>query len=208
VVRDAFGNEAPTTRDPTHGPAAPKGRGAKRAATRQPLRSGQVLSRDGEVLTRQRLSGGGHVNEFDIPEHARDPIYDLQWVRTSCHGKPDQANVNHHMDNGWRPAAPKFYPQVMPDQRNANVIERDGLMLMERPKVLTEQALAEQHQDALELRNIQTEAFGNRKLPKGFREGYKSKYGDGRKKVERGEFYRAPAETRPQYEYAGPDSDD
>ncbi len=170
------------------------------------MRDDQVIGRNGEILTRNRVSGDGYVNEFDIPESFKDPDYDLYWARTSTHGKADQANLNELYDNGWRPAAPKDYAKIMPDMAGKATIERDGLMLMERPWKLSQQAIAEERETAIRLREIQGEAFGGRKLAKGFEAGRKSSNGkfNASKILNRG-LERAPAETRPQYEYAGPD---
>jgi hypothetical protein len=198
-VRDSFGNEAPTTRRPVN---------------RAPMRpaDGQVRGRSGEILTRGRTSGSGYFSEFDIPEHLRDPNWDLIWGRQSVHGKPDPANINMLHDNGWRPASRENYKSVMPDLQQGGIIERDGLILMERPMALSHEALDEARRDALELREVQTEAFGGRKLPKGFDKGYYARNRDGtamdgRKNIKRGEFERAPKELRPAYEYATDDTD-
>jgi len=173
------------------------------------LRDGEALGRSGEILTRGRVSAHGYANEFEIPERARDPKWDLMWARTAAHGKPDPANLNELYENGWRPASPKNYPSVMPDMKGRETIERDGLMLMERPMQLSQIALAEARQEALDLREIQTEAFGNRKLPKGFDKGGRSRDGkfDASKKLNR-TLERAPSEAKPTYEYAGPGDDD
>lgn len=176
--------------------------GAKsaRKPMREPLRSGQVLSRDGEVLSRRRSTGFN--NYFDVPEHLKDPNWDLQWVRTSCHGKPDPANVSAHFENGWRPANGAGLRAHYGVTDAAN-IESDGQMLCERPMELTKQALAEDRRNALELRNAQAEQFGARDLPSGFEDGRRS--GDGRfdasKKVRRS-IEGAPSSLLPKREIA------
>jgi hypothetical protein len=168
---------------------------------------GVIVGRDGRPLSRVRSSGNYH-NEFDIPQHLWPEGWSPQWVTTSVHGKDTPANVNAHYANGWRPASPKNWPFVMPDQKNSDTIEREGQILMERPNRLNEEALAELHSDAVELREIQTESFGTRKLPKGFDKGTKDAKGrfDARKKVNR-RLEGAPKETRPAYEYAGADEE-
>jgi hypothetical protein len=199
VVTDAFGNPAPTT-------AAPA---VKRPRGRPVQRDGVIRGRSGEILTRTRVSAHGFVNEFDIPHEARDKDWDLYWARSTCHGKPDQANINALYDNGWRPASPTNYPRILPDLAGKATIERDGLMLMERPMALTQQSLAENYQDALDLRTMQAEAFGSRKLPRAFAQGTRSRDGkfDARKMLNREAPQPAPREARPAYEYASPDDD-
>lgn len=176
---------------------------------RKPLRSGQVLGRDGEVLQRARIDGS-FVNEFEIPEHMRDPNWDLQWVRTSTIGKGDPSNVNMMMEQGWRPVTHKHYPNIFPDLKGQTHIERDGLMLMERPMSLTQQAIAEDRRSAIELRQVQAEAFGERPLPDGFDKGGRSRDGrfDASKKLRR-TLEQTPRELKPTYEYAtaGDDND-
>lgn len=176
---------------------------------RQAVGEKVARSRTGEVLTRQRVSSGSFINEFDVHERDRDPEWATQWVRTSCHGKPDPGNVNAYHDNGWRPVSPKNYPNTMPDQRGGNSIERDGQMLMERPMQLHEEGLAENRADALKLRNVQAEAFGDFKKPKGFSDGRVS--GDGRydnRKVVNRTLEGSPTALMPKHSYATPGDDD
>lgn len=200
-VYDSFGNEAPAAR----------GRPPQRQPMRTELRSGEVRGRDGEILTRSRTSAHGYINEFDVPEHMKDPNWDLMWARTAAHGKPDPANMNALYDNGWRPASHKNYPKIMPDLKS-ETIERDGLMLMERPMELSMQSLAEAREDALELREAQADQFGKRKLPRGFDRGYKARNRDGSTMDATVRLNRsreaAPAYTKPTYEYAQPGDDD
>ncbi len=180
-----------------------------RPVNRRELRNGEVVGRNGEILTRNRVSGDGYINEFDIPSSVIDPDWSLHWARTSCNGKADNANINELYDNGWRPASPKNYEKVMPDMRGKETIERDGLMLMERPVRLTQEAIEEQHQAALELREIQGEAFGKRKLPNGFEKGRKAGKGNfNASKILNRTVEQAPKEARPQYAYATPGDDD
>ena len=161
-------------------PSAAADRAVKRAVTgtapRRELRNGEVLGLDGEVLSRARSTG--FRNEFEVPSHLIPQGFVAQWVRTSCHGKPDEANVTDHHENGWRPLAT---PGVLAHYRvgtGRTSIERDGLMLCCRPKELNDQALAEERRSAYELKQAQAEQFGARKLPDGFDEGMVS--GDGR----------------------------
>lgn len=194
-MHDAFGNEAPAARG--------------KPVNRKPLRSGEAIGIDGQIVSRSRALAGYH-SEFDFPPHLIPDGFSAQWVRTTCHGKPDNANYNHHYSQGWRPAPSKIFASAFPDIADGDRIERDGLILMLRPTTLNDEALAEQHASALELRQVQSEAFGHRKLAKGFEEGRVS--GDGRfnasRKVNREGYYKAPAEAKPQLQYATPGDDD
>jgi len=140
------------------------------------LRNGEVLGLDGEILSRSRSTG--FRNEFEVPAHLIPQGFVAQWVRTACHGKPDEANVTDHHENGWRPLATPGILAHYHAPTGRTAIERDGLMLCCRPKALNDQALADERRAAVELRQAQAEQFGARKLPEGFDEGAVS--GDGR----------------------------
>jgi hypothetical protein len=174
-------------------------------APRGQLRKGEVLGRDGEVLSRSRSTG--FRNDFEVPSHLRQDGWDYQWVRNSCHGKPDPANVSAHLENGWRPVASKATMQHYGVADGAT-IERDGLILCERPMTLTQEALAEERRSAVELRQAQGEAFGKRKLPDGFDDGAVSSDGrfDARRKIRR-TVEGAPSEFLPKRELAVGDDD-
>ncbi len=187
-------------------------RGARRSARET---TGGVRGRDGEVITRARRGDGAgfFTGEFDIPEHLKDPRYIVRGVRTSCLGKPDPANYNSAYQQGFRPCTAKHYPGVFLDKTGDDVLERDGIMLMEQHVELAQEALDEEYLAAQELREIQTEAFGSRKLPKGFKKGYLGRNRDGstmdaRKLVVRDDPVPTPKSLRPVYEYAGPGDDD
>jgi hypothetical protein len=170
------------------------------------LKRGQALGLDGEVLTRSRTEG--FSNEFEVPGHLLPEGFAAQWVREECHGKPDDANVTAHMENGWRPTVT---PEILKHYRvpsSAKHVKRDGLILMLRPKQLELEALAEERRSAVELRQAQAEQFGARKLPKGFDEGYLDKTGamDARRTIRR-TVEGSPAELRPQLELSTGDDD-
>lgn len=170
---------------------------------RPKLRNGEVLGLDGEVLSRSRSTGFN--NEFEVPRHLIPEGYVCQWVRTSCHGKPDPANVNQHRDQGWRPFQTK---QVLEHYNAEGSVERDGLLLCVRPKVLNDEAIAEERANAYDLRQAQAEQFGKRKLPDGFDDGAVSGDGrfDARRKIRRS-LEGAPASLLPERQLAVGDDD-
>jgi len=173
---------------------------------------GEVVGRDGTVLTRRRDGSGAIGSEFDIPEELRDPDWEVQGVRTSVFGKPDPKNVNDAYAAGFRPISRKHYPGIFPDL-TGDVIERDGIMLMERPAELARQAAAEGLSAAHDLRHAQVDAFGeafnDRKLPKGFESGRRSGNGkfDASRKIKRTHEIGTGNAYTPTREYAMPGDD-
>jgi hypothetical protein len=177
--------------------------------------TGGARGRDGEVITRIRRGDGQgwYTGEFDIPTHLLNPNFVPRGVRTSCLGKPDPENYNKAYQQGFRPCRAKDYPGLFLDKHGDDILERDGIMLMEQPIQLAQEALDEERMAAQELREVQTEAFGSRKLPKGFKRGYLGRNRDGssmdaRKSVVRDDPEPTPRSMRPSYEYAGPGDDE
>lgn len=70
--------------------------------------------------------------------------YVYQWKRASVYGQPD---VQHQVDlreNGWRPVPSVRHPNMMPDGATG-AIEKDGMVLMERPEYLDQEARDEDY---------------------------------------------------------------
>jgi hypothetical protein len=138
-------------------PAAAPARPAHQAV-RPALRSGEVRGRNGEILVRNnRYNEGG--DQFDVPEQLREKGWSLQWVRESCHGKPDPQNVHNHMENGWRPVPSNRWPGVFHPKDHQGAIAREGMVLMERPDSLTQQAVEDGIRAARSQRSRQSAAF-------------------------------------------------
>lgn len=198
--RDAFGTAAPIVNKPRK-----TSRGLDRVG-------GQALSLDGEVVNRRRTLGDeGIVNPFDIPAHLQHPEFVTRGVSTSVYGQPDVHNYNAALAGGWRPCKVKHFPGCFPDlevKGPDTIIERDGITLMHRHRSLEDEALAEQHRDALRLREGTAEMFGDRKLAKGFEKGKRSADGkfDASTKIVRSRE-ASPIDAKPKYTYAGPDED-
>lgn len=136
---------------------------------RTPVREAtrEVVGRNGEILARRKIS----ENPFDVPERFKDPNWDMQWVRTECYGKSDPANVANYQDTGWRPVPASRMPGYLGAKEDSDAsIEYGGLMLMERPMVLTEEAREEARAEASRqvLQQQQHFRLSSDALPKGF----------------------------------------
>jgi hypothetical protein len=126
-----------------------------------------AYDRQGNRLTRR--GGGGSHDPFKIPDDLKEQDWDYQWIRTSTYGQEDVSNQVNMGENGWRPIQadrPNWRGRFMPADYKG-VIVKDGLMLVERPMLLTEQAKAEHHRDTSALTRQQREQFGL-SLPNGF----------------------------------------
>lgn len=179
---------------------------AVQRATTGTLKRGEALGFDGEIVSRSRSTG--FKNEFEVPAHLIPQGFVAQWVRNSCHGKPDPANVGDHMANGWRSNVPKSVLDHFRVPAGQDHVERDGLTLMMRPQQLNDEALADERRAAVELKQAQAEQFGARKLPSGFDDGAVSGDGrfDARRKIRRS-VEGAPASLLPDRPLAVGDDD-
>lgn len=137
-----------------------------RETVREPVRSGtrEVVGRDGKALSRKR---GGNVDRFYIPPHIVPYGWTYEWKRESLFGQEDTAHLIHMQENGWRPVMAETHPGYFMPEGYKGAIRRDGLIMMERPAELTEEARNEERAAAKYLMEAQKEQLGLQ-LPKGF----------------------------------------
>lgn len=163
--------QSPTTEAPGLSPAA-----ADRVTSREPERSAAPVTRrgedgrmevvlpTGEVLRRNRT---GTVDAFYVPPNLIPSGWSYQWNVVTVTGERQVAAQVNAMENGWRAVPAERHDGIFMPPGFKGPIERDGLMLMERPAVLTEEAQYEEQRKADGLINMQKEAIGAA-LPEGF----------------------------------------
>lgn len=91
----------------------------------------------------------GHRQDHNIDEADRfkvnvDEIPDgwsYEWKRKSIYGKEDPGYEVELARGGWEPVPASRHPSMMP-KGHYETIERDGMILMERPKELSDEARA------------------------------------------------------------------
>jgi len=110
-------------------------------ATTPRLKAGEALGRDGQIVRRKKSYDG---DEFQVPDHLKEPGWSYQWNRASVYGQPDNMEMIRMLDNGWTYVDPKRMPELAQGSpKDAQHIERAGLVLMERPEALTIEAREE-----------------------------------------------------------------
>jgi hypothetical protein len=121
--------------------SAPRGLEARRMVR------GEVLGRNGEVLSRKR---SGTADIFDIPQEIVPKGWQYQWCAASVLGNTEVLMDQNLMfaENGWRPVpCERHEGRFMPVGHKGSIM-RGGQMLMERPAQLCEEARQEELQKA------------------------------------------------------------
>jgi hypothetical protein len=104
------------------------------------LKAGEFRGRNGRILKFR----GSDTNSFDVPEHLKEEGWTYQWQAWSIYGEP-APDLMDMLANGWDyvPADSDIgnYFSASNDASGHVVIR--GLVLMERPKELTDMYVAE-----------------------------------------------------------------
>lgn len=127
-----------------------------------------VRGRDGEWLSRKRPA---NQDEFFIPPHMIPAGFEYQWNVVTVHGMEMISEQIAMAENGWRPVpAGRHEGMFMPKgYAKDGAIVRKGLRLEERPKVLSDEARAEEASKASRLMSDTVQELGlTEKMPEGF----------------------------------------
>lgn len=96
-------------------------------------------------LYRQRKEANDDffVDRRVIPQGAS-----YEWKRETAYGARNPAYEIGLADNHWKPVPASRHPHLLPEGSNESVIRRDGMVLMERPAYLTQEARQEDYTKA------------------------------------------------------------
>lgn len=116
-----------------------EGREEMRATQREDDPRSRAERRAAEIKKHLAGDSGDAIDRFYIDPLMIPDGWSYEWKRKTIWGKEDPAHEVELARQGWE-AVPAFrHPQMMP-KGNWQTIERDGMILMERPKVLTDEA--------------------------------------------------------------------
>lgn len=114
-----------------------------RAAPRDSMREedprARAERRAAEIRKHNEGQGYGEEDRFYISPRMVPDGWSYEWKRKTIWGKEDPAHDVEMARLGWEPVPASRHPEMMPSG-NWQTIERDGMILMERPKVLTDEA--------------------------------------------------------------------
>lgn len=90
------------------------------------------------------------VDEFRIDLDTIPDGWTYEWKRHETLGAKDPSYEVSLAQNGWEPVPVSRHPSFMPKDWKGQVIERKGMVLMERPQEITDIVRARDRQNALE----------------------------------------------------------
>mgnify|MGYP003343764843 CR=1 FL=1 len=93
-------------------------------------------------------NGGGERDKYWAPDPPDG--FDYQWKRKSVMNQEDLDHIRQTQMNGWEAVPLSRHPELMPRGWKGETIEVGGLVLMERPKVFTDEARQEERRLARE----------------------------------------------------------
>lgn len=147
--------------DATEAPEAPQ------ASNRPPLRSqmraddpwsaSAAAQRAAEVLGHIKTVDDG-VDEFAIDLNRIPDGWTAEWKTKTVLGAEDPAQMVAYQRMGWEPAPTSLFPELMPNDWKGNTVERKGMILMLRPKQITDmvrQADARRARDQIRAKEAQ-----------------------------------------------------
>jgi hypothetical protein len=135
LAREALARGEPALREPVHEP------------THEPLR-----------VRRHNVQGKFHIPKEMLAKYL--PGRSAEWKRFTVLGQEDPAYMlSLQQEGGWEPVQSYMMPGMMPSGYKGPIL-RDGMMLMERPQHLTDEARTESLAEAQEVIRVQEERLG------------------------------------------------
>jgi len=104
----------------------PRARAARRAAELRDHLGGMEQSTD----------------KYYIPPHIIPDGWSYEWKAYEVLGKRNPSYEVQLAHRGWEPVPRTRHPEMMPDSDQGETITRDGQILMERPKEITDEVVA------------------------------------------------------------------
>lgn len=89
------------------------------------------------------------INEFYIDPRIIPDGWSYEYKRFTVLGAQDPSYQVSLSMKGWEPVPASRHPELMPDNYHGDAIERKGMILMERPAEITQEAIAREHRKAV-----------------------------------------------------------
>jgi hypothetical protein len=139
------GSQAPSSPSPSSSPPvhAPVHRADGPSSQHQPEH--QAEHQPAHDRKRTRIRNAAMENPFDLPLDQIPSHLSYEWKRWSVVGQHDPFYISQMRKQGWEPVRPSAHPDWVPPGYSEDQIVKGGMILMERPKELTQEAIEEMH---------------------------------------------------------------
>ena len=114
----------------------------ERPAMRPELREDDPRARAAARAAQIRNDNGGMdegTDEFYIPRDIVPEGWTYEWKRHTIWNQEDPAYTVQLAREGWEPVPVARHPQMMPSNWEKGTIERKGMILMERPREISDE---------------------------------------------------------------------
>lgn len=152
VMKVSRGRPKKVIEDMRHEPIT-EAREDMRASQREEDPRARAERRAAEIRKHLKGDTSDGADRFYVDPHIVPDGWSYEWKRKTIWGKEDPAHEVELARQGWEVVPASRHPQMMP-KGNWQTIERDGMILMERPKVLTEDV----HKDNFRKARLQVKA--------------------------------------------------
>lgn len=136
----------------------PEMRADPRPAMREESSRDRAARRAAEILGHLPDENEAH-DTFDVSELQPDG-FRYQWKMRTILGQEFPQRQLEQAKHGWEPVPASRHPQLMPHGWKGSDIEREGLVLMERPAVIQEEMERRERKDARDLVQGNREKLG------------------------------------------------
>ena len=129
---------------------------------RAPMRDDDPRARAAKRAAELRDSQVDDVGEgkFYIPPDSVPEGWCYEWKRETTYNKEDPSYQVELAQAGWEPVATSRHPEFMPRGSKAPHIRRDGMILMERPLEIVEEARKREQRMAIKQVRDKEEQLG------------------------------------------------
>jgi hypothetical protein len=131
-------------------------RGAPRAAEPRASAPRDAKARAAELRKHLAANPIG-TDKFALPSNTEPEGWTYEWKRWTTLNKEDPAYQTELAQAGWEPVPAQRHPGLMPKNYRGETIEREGMMLCERPTEIVEEAKARDLNEArMQVRSRET----------------------------------------------------
>ena len=134
-----------------------------RGEIRRPVREedprARAARRAQEIMGHGSFSAGTS-DQFYVDPDSIPPGWTYEWKRAETVNKSDDAYEIELRRNGWEPVPSGRHPELMPPKGTGNTITRNGMILMERPREVTEAVRRIELNEARELQRLPHQLAG------------------------------------------------